>query len=58
MIDSYIIYIISPFVFEGFPIHIDATSIGLPIVHFKRSQDVDVFLSLKVPLILTNSVSP
>ena len=48
-----------------FPIHIDTISMGLPIVYFKGSQvefskllSTCVFLSLKVVLILTNSVDP
>ena len=50
-----------------FPIHIDTISMGLPIVYLKGSQvdcsklhlyDVQVFLSLKVVLILANSADP
>ena len=46
----------------NFPIHIDTTSMELPIVYFKGSQIefskllYDVFLSLKVVLIIANSV--
>ena len=40
------------------PIHMDAISMGLPIVYFKGSQvqfyDYDVCLSLKVVLIIAN----
>ena len=36
------------------PIHIDTISMELPIVYFKRLHDV--FLPLKVVLILSNSV--
>ena len=45
-----------------FPIHIDTISMGLPIVYFKGSQvefsklQYDVFLSLKIVLIIANSV--
>ena len=46
-----------------FPIHIDTTSMGVPIVYFKGSQakyylNFDVFLSLKVFLILANRIDP
>ena len=45
-----------------FPIHIDTISMGQPILHFKRSQveslNFEVFLSLKVVLILANSADP
>ena len=44
-----------------FPIHIDTISIGLPIVFFNVPQvriflNYDIFLSLKIVLILANSV--
>ena len=44
-----------------FPIHIDTISMGQLFLHFKRSQVEclnDVFLSLKVVLILANSADP
>ena len=45
-----------------FPILIDTISMGLPIVYFKGSQEeflnYDVFMSLKVVLILANSTDP
>ena len=45
-----------------FPIHIDAISMGLTIVHFKGSQgeflSFDDFLSLQVVSILINSADP
>ena len=45
-----------------FPIHIDTICMGLPIVYFKGSQVeflmYDVFCSLKVVLIIANSVDP
>ena len=46
----------------NFPIHSDTKSMGLSIVYFKGSQvnfsKYDVFLSLKVVLILANSADP
>ena len=45
----------------GFPSHIDTISKGLSIVYFKGSQNLlknNVFLSLKVVLILPNSADP
>ena len=45
----------------GLPSHIDTISMGLSIVYFKGSQNFlknDVFLSLKVVLILPNSADP
>ena len=50
--------------FDGFsPIYIDTISMGLSILYFKGSQvefflNYSVFLSLKVVLILANSVDP
>ena len=45
-----------------FPIHIDTTSVGLPIVYFKGHRlsflNYDVFLSLKIVCILANSADP
>ena len=45
-----------------FPNHIDTMSMGLPIVYFKGSWveflKYDVFLSLRVVLILANSADP
>ena len=45
-----------------FLIHIDTISMGLSILHLKRLQvnflNYDVFLSLKVVLILANSADP
>ena len=45
-----------------FPIHIDTISMGLQIVYFKGSQveylNYDVFLSLKIVLILANNADP
>ena len=45
-----------------FPIHIDKINMGLPIVFFKGSQvkfsKCDVFLSVRVVLILANSADP
>ena len=46
----------------NFPIHIYTISMGLHIVYFKGSQvellNYDVFLSLKLVLILANSADP
>ena len=45
-----------------FPLHIDTIRMGLPIVYFNGSKvkflNYDVFLSLKVVLILANSADP
>ena len=46
-----------------FPIHIDTRGMGMSIVHFKWSWvefflNYDVFLSLKVVLILANNADP
>ena len=44
-----------------FNIHIDTISMGLPIIHFKGSQNFlnyDIFLSLKFVLALANSADP
>ena len=54
-------YTINTLYSDGFPIHIDTTSMGLPILYFKGPQvevSYDVFLSLKVVLILANSADP
>ena len=60
---SSIYIIIYPLYSNGiFRVHIDTTSMGLPIVYFKGSQvkfsNYDVFLSLKLVLILANSADP
>ena len=45
-----------------FPIYIDTISMGLPIVYLKGTQvdflTYDVFLSLKIGLIIANSADP
>ena len=45
-----------------FPKHIDTISLGLPIVYYKglpvEFQNNDIFLSLKIVLILANSEDP
>ena len=44
-----------------FPIHIDTTSMGLPIVYFKGAHfefSKNLLLSLKIVLILGNSADP
>ena len=44
-----------------FPIHIDTTSMVLPIVYFKGSQvefSKSLLLSLKIVLLLANSADP
>ena len=42
-----------------FPIHIETISVRLPIVYFKGNfLNYDIFLPLKVVLIISNSVDP
>ena len=55
-------YILTLFILVDFPIHRDTIRLGLPIISLKWSLVIflnyDVFLSLKVGLMLANSVDP